>query len=173
VNEVLDEQYLIWLYSQVGNVRDRNRSRTYWNLFRQMYSIEFVWLVPNDDNRVEDGRALRWEWAAEAHISASGDWWSRGCSFLEMLIALARRMAFETDSHAETWFWHMLNNLGLLECTDRTNYDQVEVDERIHAVIQRKYDRNGHGGLFPMRYARKDQRQVELWYQMNAYLLEG
>jgi hypothetical protein len=173
VSGVLDEEYLIWLYSQVGSVKDRNRSRTYWNLFRQMHSIEFVWLVPNDDNRVEDGRALRQEWAEEAGILPDRSWWSRGCSFLEMLIALCRRIAFEADSRADPWFWHILSNLGLLECTDRSNYDQVEVDERIHTVIQRTYDRNGHGGLFPMRHAHKDQRRVELWYQMNAYLLEG
>jgi hypothetical protein len=176
VNEVLDEQYLIWLYSQVGNVKDRNRSRTYWNLFRQLYSIEFVWLVPNDDNRVEDGRDLRYEWIGEHHqgdLDITAEWLGRGCSFLEMLIALCRRTAFEADSHPDTWFWHLLNNLGLLECTDRSNYDPIEVDDRIHTVIQRTYERDGRGGLFPMRHAQKDQRRVELWYQMNAYLLEG
>lgn len=173
MNEVLDEEYLTWLYSQVGDVKERNKSLTYWNLLRQMHSIEFVWLIPNDDNRVEDGRGLRQEWAAECNISVDPDWWALGCSFLEMLIGLCRRIAFEADSNVDTWFWHLIGNLGLLECTDRSRYNQNEVDERIHVVIQRTYARNGRGGLFPMRNARKNQRDVELWYQMNAYLLEG
>lgn len=169
---VLDDRYLTWLYGQVGDVKERNRSLTYWTLFRQMHDIEFVWIIPNDDNRVEDGRGLRYEWAAEEGISVElrrGP----GCSFLEMLIALSRRIAFEADSHTETWFWHLIGNLGLLSCTDRSRYNQSEVDERIQAVIWRTYDRNGQGGLFPMRNAKKDQRRIELWYQMNAYLLEG
>jgi hypothetical protein len=173
VTEVLDDQYLTWLYSQVGDVKDRNRSRTYWNPLGQLYSIEFFDLVPNDDNRAEDGRALRDEWMAEKHISADPEWRSRGCSFLEMLIALCRRLAFEADGHVDVWFWHLINNLGLTDCTDRYPYDQAEVDARIHTVIYREYDRNGRGGLFPMRRGFKDQRHVEIWYQMNAYLLEG
>lgn len=173
MNGVLDDPYLSWLYSQIGNVKERNKSLTYWDLIRQMYSIEFIWLVPNDDNRVEDGRGLRQEWAEELGISLDPNWRTLGCTFLEMLIGLSRRISFEADGHAETWFWHLIENLGLLGCTDRSRYNQDEVDERIHAVIWRTYDRNGHGGLFPMRRARKDQRDVELWYQMNAYLLNS
>jgi hypothetical protein len=174
VNEVLDEEYLTWLYSQVGDVKERNRSLTYWTLFRQMHSIEFVWMVPNDDNRVQDGRGLRDEWVTECKISVEpSSLRTRGCSFLEMLIGLSRRVAFEADGHVGTWFWHLIHNLGLLGCTDRSRYNQQEVDDRIKTVIFRTYDRNGRGGLFPMRHARKDQREVEIWYQMNAYLLAG
>jgi hypothetical protein len=173
VSTVLDDRYLTWLYSQVGDVKERNASRTYWQLFRQLHSIDFVYLVPNDDNRAEDGRALRYEWADEMHILPDRDWLASGCSFLEMLIGLSRRLAFEGDGQPPTWFWHLLENLGLQSCTDRTSYDHREVDARINTVIWRTYDRNGRGGLFPLRRARKDQRDVELWYQMSAYLLEG
>jgi hypothetical protein len=173
VTEVLDDQYLAWLYSQVGDVKDRNRSRTYWNLLRQLHSIEFVWIVPNDDNRVGDGLELREEWISACSLAVDLDWRTRGCSFLEMLIALCRRIVFESDGHVDTWFWHLMDNLGLCEYTDRYSYNQAEVNTRIRKVIYREYDRNGRGGLFPLRYARKDQRDVELWYQMNAYLLDG
>jgi hypothetical protein len=173
VNVVLDEEYLTWLYNQVGDVKERNRSLTYWRLLRQLHSIEFVWVVPNDDNRVQDGRGLREEWAAERNISVNQAFRARGCSFLEMLIGLSRRIAFEADGHVVVWFWHLIDNLGLLGCTDRSRYNQSEVDDRIKTVIFRNYARNGQGGLFPMRHARKDQREVEIWYQMNAYLLEG
>jgi hypothetical protein len=173
VNDTLDDLYLAWLYSQVGDVKERNKSLTYWELFRHMHNIEFVWIVPNDDNRVEDGRDLRHEWAEETGISLGREWMNLGCSFLEMLIGLSRRLAFEADGHPPVWFWHLIKNLGLQECTDRSNYDHIEVEDRFNTVIYRTYDRNGRGGLFPLRYSRKDQRYVELWYQMSAYLLEG
>ena len=173
MTEDLDESYLSWLYSQVGDVKERNKSLTYWNLFRQMHSIEYIYLVPNDDNRAEDGRALRSEWAEECGVSPDPVWLALGCTFLEMMIGLSRRLAFEGDGHPSTWFWHLIKNLGLQSCTDRYPYDRDEVDARINTVIWRTYDRDGHGGLFPLRRARKDQRNVELWYQMSAYLLEG
>jgi hypothetical protein len=59
VSGTLDDLYLIWLYEQVGDVKVRSRNRTYWDLFRQLYSIEFIWFIPNDDNRAEDGEDLR------------------------------------------------------------------------------------------------------------------
>jgi hypothetical protein len=173
VSGVLDDLYLTWLYSQVGDVKVRNKSLTYWNLFHQMNEIQFVWLVPNDDNRVEDGRALRFEYISEVGLQESADIVERGCSFLEMMIALSRRLAFEADGHPPVWFWHLIENLGLQYCTDHYSYDRSEVEDRINTVIWRTYDRNGQGGLFPLRHARKDQREVELWYQMSAYLLQG
>ncbi len=174
----LDDLYLAWLYSQVGDVKVSNKSRTYWTLFTQLYSKEFVWIVPNDDNRVQDGLDLRYEWLGERpeaqwDISPNQEWLERDCSFLEMLIALSRRLAFEGEGHPPTWFWHLIQNLGLQECTDRSKYNQDEVDDRIETVICRTYEPNGRGGLFPMRYPKHDQREVEIWYQMNEYLLDA
>jgi hypothetical protein len=44
------------------------------------------------------------------------------------------------------------------------------VDEILERVIGRTYRPDGRGGFFPLRYAEKDQREVELWYQLNAYV---
>ena len=169
----LDDLYLTWLYSQVGDVKVRNKSRTYWDLFTQLYLKDFVWLVPNDDNRVQDGIDLRWEYISEAGIQVDPEWLDRNCSFLEMLIGLSRRLAFEGEGHPPVWFWHLIQNLGLQECTDRPKYNQSEVDERLDIVILRLYDPDGRGGLFPLRYPKHDQRSVEIWYQMNEYLLDA
>lgn len=170
MTETLDDVYLSWLYNQVGDVKG-NTSETYWNLLRQMNDIEFVWLVPNDDNRVGDGRDIRHEWASENGVDLR--MMDLGCSFLEMMIGLCRRLAFEADEgEAADWFWHLIRNLGLQSCTDQSDYNREEVDERINAVIWRTYSRRGHGGLFPLRNPRRDQRDVELWYQMSAYLME-
>lgn len=175
MNAPLDEQYFTWLYSQVGSVRLRNRNRTHWSLLKQLYETEFVWFVPNDDNRVEDGRDLRLEFLdSEGIDKASSDWLHMGCSMLEMLIGLSRRLAFEDDGEPRSWFWHLIDTLELTEYNDN-NYDYLvaqHVEETLHRVIYRRYRADGVGGLFPLRHAEEDQRNVELWYQMSAYLLE-
>lgn len=169
----LDELYLTWLYSQVGDVKVRNKSRTYWELLGQLHTKSFVWLIPNDDNRVQDGLDLRYEWTTESNISPDDRWMAKDCTFLEMLVGLSRRLAFEGEGHPPVWFWHLIQNLGLHECTDRSKYNQSEVDERLDTVILRLYDADGRGGLFPLRYPKHDQREVEIWYQMNEYLLDA
>lgn len=172
----LDELYLIWLHEQVGDVKVRSRTRTYWDLFLQLYKIEFVWFVPNDDNRAEDGVYLREQFMEEREMDifdVDPDWLGLGCSFLEMMIALARRLSFEAEGEPSLWFWHLIENLGLENCTDRSKYDQGKAEEIVNTVIWRTYDYDGRGGLFPLRHARSDQRETEIWYQMNEYLIEG
>jgi hypothetical protein len=58
MHEPLEEAYFRWLCNQVVNVKLKNPSRTYWSLLKQLHSREFVWIIPNDDNRLEDGRYL-------------------------------------------------------------------------------------------------------------------
>ena len=171
----LDEAYLKWLYHQVGDVRFHNPASTYWSLFRTLYSKEFVWFIPNDDNRVEEGKALRREFLLDHRLSpydVDRNWLDLNCSFLEMLIALSRRLAFESEGEAHEWFWELLNTLALDAYSDRNGVPEVEVDEILDRVIWRQYLANGVGGLFPLEHPREDQREVEIWYQMNAYLLE-
>lgn len=168
----LDDRYLTWLYGQVAVVRTRKSSRTFWDLFRQLFSTEFVWIVPNDDNRAEDGRELRCEWATDTGTEVDRNWLSLGCSFLELLIGLSRRLAFETDGDAANWFWQLIDNLGLLGCHDRSNFKSEDVEEATARVIWRTYQSDGNGGLFPLRQTRNDQRQVEIWYQLSEYLLQ-
>lgn len=168
----LDDLYLTWLYSQVGEVKTRKSSRTFWILFRQLFSTEFAWFVPNDDNRAEDGRELRGEWADLTSTEVDPDWLALGCSFLELLIGLSRRLSFETNTNVADWFWHLINNLELLGYHDRSNFKPEDVEDKTSAVIWRTYDRYGHGGLFPLRKSNKDQRRVEIWYQLSEYLLQ-
>lgn len=169
----LDDQYLTWLYSQVAEVRTRKSSRTFWNLFRQLFSTEFVWFVPNDDNRAEDGRELRCEWAARTGATPNSEWMGLGCSFLELLIGLARRLEFEGGNDAPSWFWRLLCNLGLEGYHDRSNFKAEDVEDITTRVIWRTYDESGRGGLFPLEHTTRDQRRVEIWYQLSEYLLQG
>lgn len=177
MGELLDDVYLQWLYRQVLSPRFRQPSRTYWNLLNHLYKRRFIWFVPNDDNRAEDGRDLRLEFFEETHTEFNQDWYDLDCSIFEMIIALSRRLSFEADNTAESWFWELLNNLGLAGYNDavyrdRESLEAEEVDHIIDRLNARTYEFDGSGGLFPLKYPHEDQRQVEIWYQLNAYLAE-
>lgn len=179
MSNLLDEQYFTWLYSLVGSVKTRQNSRTYWSLVKYLYTKEFIWLIPNDDNRVEDGRDLRYEFMAEREIDeVDPDWLGLGCSMLELLLGLSRRLSFEVEGDPRVWFWHLLETLDLARFND-AYCNRLAKDERDEAindildrVIWRTYSPNGSGGLFPLQRPEQDQRDIELWYQLSAYLLE-
>lgn len=174
-NRPLDELYFDWLYDQVGSAAQSSPSRTYFKMLEQLFFKEFVWFIPNDDNRAEDGRQLRYEFLEQSRgIRAEDIWLEQGCSMLEMFIGLSRRLSFEADGEPRDWFWILIKNVGLFGYTDRLILDkhQKEIDEILDRIIWRQYDSNGQGGLFPLKAAQQDQRDVELWYQLCAYLLE-
>lgn len=173
VEEPLDELYFQWLYRQVGK-GGTNRNRTHWKLLRQLYTKQFVWLVANDDNRIEDGVALRWEFVNYSNLTkADASWMAMDCSVLEMLIALSRKLSFLAEGEPAVWFWFMMANLGLDEYND-SNYDGFiqDIDEALDVFIWRRYHADGRGGLFPLEHAEVDQRHVEIWYQLSQYLYE-
>lgn len=180
VSGPLDDAYFEWLYRQIGSVNNRNPARSHWNLMRTLYTTPFVWSVRNDDNRSEDGVDLREDFFRETGFPLEyqdHEWLSLECSVLEMIVALSRRVAFE-DEHLGSpveWFWRLIDNLEMLHLTDNVFDDNAkrEVERRLRKLINRTYGKNGHGGLFPLRHATQNQRSVELWYQMAAYLLEG
>ena len=100
---------------------------------------------------------------------------NRPCSVLEMLIALAFRCEehIMQDSDAGDrmgqWFWNMIVNLGLGSMSD-SRFDAAYTDDVIFRFMDRKYKRNGEGGLFTVERCKCDMRSVEIWYQMNWYL---
>lgn len=171
----IDELYFQWLYSQVGSLKIANPSKTYWTLLKKLFTKEFIWIVPNDDNRAEDGRALRKEFLDEVEVAEVDPVWMRlGCSILELLIGISRRLNFEDESRGpDEWFWCLIENLSLKRYNDRVRFPERTVDEILDALIWRTYEPDGHGGLFPLRTPRADQRDVEIWYQLSAYLLEN
>lgn len=175
MNAFLDQQHFDWLYRQVCPVRGRRSTKSYRELFYILFTKEVIWLVPNDDNRLEDGKDLRTEFLHDEFITlAPSDqlWMDLGCSFLEFLIGIARRCAFETDTTQEEWFWELMENLGLGDLDDRKRINVEEVETILDRVIWRTYNPDGTGGLFPLERANEDQRKVEIWYQLSAYILE-
>lgn len=179
MDATLDELYLRWLYSQISPASVKNPARTYWRFARQLYTKEFVWFIPFDDNRAADGRNLREEFLADEKIEDPDEEWMRlGCAMLEMLVALSRRLNFmESDINERDWFWKLVDNVGIKKCSDKdymTDPDTVHgIDEVLDRVIWRTYEYDGSGGLFPLQHPPKDQRSTEIWYQMSAYIIES
>ena len=145
----------------------------YFELMYQLYRTEFYSILPNDDNRCTDGIRLRDKYGFPAV--------NVGCNLLEMLVALAVRCdedilySAEQGDRSKDWFWMMITNLGLNKFRDRSFGDawQYKDVEKIYLkFMNRKYTYDGKGGLFPLKGAKKDQREVEIWYQLASYVLE-
>lgn len=174
----VEQDYFHWL-CEIMDVERMDRS--YWLLARDLFLTPFYSLVPHDENRAMDGVALREEYMDEInypkYVQIEGE-----CSVFEMLVALARRIDFEmSDPYVEkddsvAWFWTMIDNLGLSDFTDE-HYVELdgmgEVERILSRFLERNYKRNGEGGLFPLTRSKADQRKVEIWYQMNEYLMEN
>ena len=168
--------YFDWLCALVSPPPGE-QERTFLFLFRAMYRKTFYALVPYDDNRDMDGRALREEYAATTRRRTQDDGAS---SFLEVLIALSKRIGFNMsgiveDSSTRRWFWEMLDNCGLSRYDDQTFMEKGAdwiVDDILEMILSRTYSHTGKGGLFPLMRPRVDQRTVELWTQANEYLLD-
>lgn len=174
----INQRYFLWLYGSMEKGAPLNRS--YRKLAYILFMKEFTWTVPNDGNRIEDGKNLRGIFREEFRVDSQDE---SPCSVLEVLISMARRMEdilYEPDEPDRTskWFWMLIDNLGLKTFTDesyfanRRSFERA-VDKVLETFIDRTYDRKGDGGLFPLKKPRKDQRDVELWYQMMEFLDEN
>ena len=167
MTDSLDDQYLEWLYNQVGR---QVRNIEHWDLLYAMQNYDFVMLVPNDDNRMRDGEELRKEFTSETGNQPSNSWMSMGCTVMEMLIGVARHLSFEMDGEVGEWFWHLVGNLGVIHFNDR-RFEPRTVEQVLENLVWRQYNYDGSGGLFPLREPHQDQRHVEIWFQMESYML--
>lgn len=167
----LDDQYLEWLYDLVGR---QAKNITHRDLFDQLFHTEFVPMpeVPSDENRSADGIALRNEFVRhDVAIRPSRAWMNEGCSVLEMMIGMARHISFEMDGEIGQWFWHLMDNVGLSRYNDH-RWNKTRVDQIVERLVWRQYSYDGSGGIFPLKEPHEDQRYVELWFQMESYMLE-
>lgn len=164
--------YLQWL-EHLLTYEGKHANRSYSDLVTAMFDTEFKWSVPLDDNRAADGLELRAEFA-ELHGFNRRDVLALGpCSFVEVLIGLARRMAFVSGGTPHYWSWQLLGNLELERLWDRLSRSKMTHARHVmQRVINRTYEPNGVGGFFPLAWPERDQREVELWYQLNAYAEE-
>lgn len=166
--------YFEWLWN-FTKCRGHSQNR---KIITLLHNIEFRYSIPMDANREEDGIDLRYRFMTEVGIPKNYQevygYLDGPCSVLEMMIALAIRCEEsimddpDIGDRTSEWFWLMMKNLGLDYMNDR-KFDRDIAEEKISIFLDRRYKRNGEGGLFVVN-GRRDLRKVEIWYQMCWYL---
>lgn len=150
-------------------------------LLNTLFNIPFKCYLAMDENRMEDAIDMREDFISELFdrkidVSIVKD---RYISVLEVLLALAIRM--EKDilcdpmsdfDHSSDHFWVFLRNLGVEKYTN-DRFLEGEVREKCEKFVRREYDRNGFGGIFPLKKCHNDVRKMEIWGQMMSYINEN
>lgn len=170
----IEDVYFTWLTDRIDFDFGRSNGKTYVDLMHILHGTEFVWIVPNDDNRLEDAQALRNQFLDEAGITNPGNFLHhRPLSVLEVLLALSNRCAFNGGGTPPNWAWRLIENLELHNMSDPvTTRKKERIEDILETFIYRNYEPDGTGGLFPLTHPQEDQREVEIWYQMQQYLDE-
>lgn len=168
MSEPIEAEYFNWLCAKVISPGTVN----YYDLIKILYQTEFVWVVPGDRNRREDGLELRQYFLNESNLDKDSTWYNDLCSVLEVLISFAQRASFQTDTPVQEWFWIFMDNLGLSEFRHVSDSDLLVIEEILYNFVWRTYKPDGYGGLFPLDRTEEDQTQIEIWYQFCAWVDE-
>lgn len=178
----LNREYFSWMCKLICG-DDYELRFAYKRLLNRLHDIEFTYIIPMDENRVQDGIDLRRRFGYDCRYSdldldrgldLDGD----SCSVLEMMVSLAlaceEHIMDDPDIGDRTgrWFWTMIQSLGLDDMRDN-KFDIDYVDFIVTSFLNRDYEPNGEGGLFTLKQCRRDLRNVDIWYQMMWYLTEN
>lgn len=174
IEDRVKSDYFEWMYDMMCGDRFAE-TVTFRRLFTFLHDAEFTYFVPYDENRADDGIALRYRFCSH-HDCEDLVYCLKGpCSILEMMVALAIRCEERIMSdpsygdRTAQWFWGMISSLGLSGQTDY-NFDEYLVNDILARFLNREYDADGKGGLFTIRRWNRDARDVEIWHQLLAYL---
>jgi hypothetical protein len=158
----IEKAYFKWLSKKVKGSRSNKE------ILSHLHSTTFVSIQPNDDNRVIDGEKLRLAFEEEEDINADS-LIIQPCSLLEMIVALLERAISDIigeEVELSDLFWEVIDNVGYTELRN------IHWNSLSQNLINRRYTYYGEGGLFPLKNAKRDQREAELWYQLAEYLDE-
>lgn len=157
--------YLDWITDNyipgINSVRSRKK------LLLTLLNTEFIPVLENDENRIEDAKDIRYQFG---HLMVS-----HRIGVLEIMVALANRAEQsimrddDIGNRTTYWFMMMLRSLGLEDMTDEVFNERV-VNCILDSFIKREYAPNGSGGLFTVRPPHRDMRKLELWDQLCLYL---
>lgn len=175
-NSNIENAYFDWMCRHVCYGKSAEEYG-YFKLLSHLHMIDFTYLIDMDGNRATDGIDIRYRFGNENNIPQpviSSVLDVRPCSVLEMMVALSIRCEEhimdnpDIGDRTSEWFWGMICTLDL-QCMNDHLYDRERVAEVIDILLNRKYDCDGHGGLFIVRNG-PDMRITEIWYQLMWYL---
>lgn len=157
IDTKVDYHYFKWISSKI-DVDEK--------ILYEMFITPFAWVILGDKNRAYDVKDLRLQYIDETGRPMPDGWVDKQpSSVLEVIYRFCQLADFETDIEARHWFARIVENLRLTSDLSRDHIRDI-----LQCFIWREYEPNGRGGLFPLKNPKKDQRNVEIWYQFNAYL---
>lgn len=146
-----------------------------------LFETDFLYLIPDDENRNIDGIEERERFIYSCRDASSiekiflvEDF---PCSVFELMLGVARRMdnyAYDLDEGSRIYlcFYTLLDNLRLSKFND-DEFDELYVNDILSNFVNRTYKPNGQGSLFPLKHPEADMRIVPIWNQMTAFLNEN
>lgn len=160
--------YVDWLAALV----DIDLAR-YEELIDTLAEMDFIYVLELDASRCADGLRLREEFFDIDPLA--GEWirmMDKPASVLEVLIGIARRfddilIDEDVGDRTRLWFWEFIKNLGITQFS--TEFDIQMIIER---WMNREFDENGNGSIFPIKRDPHDQRERSIIYQMSSYIFE-
>ena len=170
----INDEYFEWIFNLVCGKRYA-KEISYRKLLIFLHDTEFVYSIPNDVNRAEDGIDLRYRFALSQDQADIELYLDGPCTVLEMMVALAIHCEEsimddpQIGDRTRQWFWLMVSNLGLGSMTDDV-FDKQYAQDTIDIFLDRDYEPDGKGGLFRIRNCDRDLRTVEIWWQLLWYL---
>ena len=177
----LNDNYFKWLLEILGFKEPM--SCRYISMLSYMYSTSFRLtdpIVGHDDNRLNDGFELRATYSNNFTMPDLPGIFDEEVSVLEVLVAFAMRIdddiMYDGSLHASKWFFIMVDNLGMTNFTDdRLGLDWcIDDEEQILDIwMSRQYGPDGRGTIFPLKTTTFDQRNLEMWYQMQEWFREN
>lgn len=166
--------YFKWLVAKLDD-GTRNLSR-FQLLLQNLYLTRFYAVNPSDRNRAVDGTILRRKFeeetgyeGSEASSHLDGD-----CSVLEMMIALAERIEhdylkdFKKGSQVGTWFFVMLESLGLDKMDNKSFRDDDFEETMVRFLTKEGNVKKGKPPvpLFPNDRPGLHMETLPIWDQM-------
>lgn len=156
------EGYFEYLLRLVGSDYLRDQCET-------LHEIPFEWWVELDGNLESDGKALRDYYEYETGYVYDGDD-PIYATMLEVLVVLASKMDATIGGRDDTpaaAFRVLMRNLGI-----DYNTDSETISATVRDIVERNYDRFGHGGIFPNRRGLIDPAQTSLLDQLSMWCVQ-
>ena len=163
-------RYYIWLINMIDF---ENGHENCSKLLQYLHSKEYIWKEWLDENRAEDGLALR------ARFEKDTDYLDyspleKPCSVLEMMVAFAERIdrdVMDSEYGTPYWFWIMIENLGLKDCTDDV-FDAKKVNLVLDSWLNGLTKNNLKSGIFTIKSGKKPDSSEDEWFRMQRWISE-
>lgn len=179
MNERLRKLYFSWLLNYV--CEDKAQFNRYSFVLHQLYSKYFRFVNEMDENLIEWALYLREDFyesspTVQKMIDIYGKM-EEDCSILEIMVSLAvnceeKIMTNGTENRTSLWFWSMFDSLGLTYY-ENSRYERREVSDILDRFLNLDYAEDGKGGLFTLKNCDKNVTEIDIWMQMNEWLIEN